>query len=59
MAGDLNHVGVGLGNPGGNGANANFRHQLDRHFCGGMNLVQVVNELGQVLNGIDVMVRRG
>ena len=59
MAGDLNHVGVGLGHPGGNGANADFRHQLDRHLGGGMSLVQVVNELGQVLDGIDVVVRRG
>ena len=58
MAGNLNHVGVCLGHPGRNGANANFRHQLHRHLRGGMNLVQVMDELGQILDGIDVVVGR-
>ena len=58
MAGNLDHIGIGLGHTGGDRANANLGHQFHRHLGGGMDLVQVMDQLGQVLNGIDVVVRR-
>jgi len=35
-----------------------LRHQLDRHLGSGGHLVQVVDQLGQVLDRVDVVVRR-
>ena len=56
MARNLDHVGVGFGDPSGNGADANFRHQLHRHPRFGIDLVEVKNQLGQIFNGVDVVV---
>ena len=58
VAGNLDHVGVGLGHPGGDRADADFGHQLHRDLGGGIDLMEIVDQLGQILNRIDVVVRR-
>ena len=58
VAGNLDHIGIGLGHASGDRADTNLGHQLHRHLGSGMDLVQVVDQLGQVLNGIDVVVGR-
>ena len=46
VAGDLDYIGVGLGHPGGDRADADLRHQLHAHLGGGMHLVKIVDQLG-------------
>ena len=41
----------------GNSSDSNFRHQLHMHSSGRVRILQVVNELLQIFNGVDVMVR--
>ena len=57
VAGDQDGVGVGLGHPRGDGADARGGHQLHRHPRIGVDGLQVVDELGQILDRIDVVVR--
>ena len=57
--GNQNHFGAGLGNAGGNGANTGFADQLDVDGSLAVGAFQVIDQLGQVLNGVDIMVRRG
>ena len=58
VAGDVDHVGAGLGHPGGDGADAGPGHQLHRDAGARIDHAQVVDELRQVLDGVDVVVRR-
>ena len=58
MTGDLDDIGIGLGHTGRNGADADFGNQLDADRSSGMHLVKVMDQLGQVLNRIDVVMRR-
>ena len=51
-------VGAGLGDAGGHRTHADFRHQLDRDICRLVDVLQIKDELSQVLDRIDVMVRR-
>ena len=50
MTGDLNHIGIGLGHTGSDGADADLSHQLHAHRRLGMHLVQLVDQLGQILD---------
>mmetsp|Transcript_62997 Transcript_62997/g.135269 ORF Transcript_62997/g.135269 Transcript_62997/m.135269 type:complete len:501 (-) Transcript_62997:801-2303(-) len=60
MARDLDHICVGLGHARGDGADARTRDEFHRDFCLRADLVQVVDELRQILDGVNVMVgRRG
>ena len=59
MAGDHDVVGLGLSHASGHRAHAHFRHQLDRDRGLGVDVLQVVDQLGQVLDRVDVVVRRG
>jgi len=59
VPGDEHHVGVRLGHPGGDGADAHLGDQLDVHPGGRVGVLQVVDELGEVLDRVDVVVRRG
>mmetsp|Transcript_18525 Transcript_18525/g.32987 ORF Transcript_18525/g.32987 Transcript_18525/m.32987 type:complete len:267 (+) Transcript_18525:846-1646(+) len=59
VAADLNDVRVGLRHAARDGANARFRHQLHAHLRVGVDLVQVIDELREVLDGVDVVVGRG
>ena len=58
VAGDGDQVGVGLGHAGGDGADAGLGHQLDRDQRLRVDLLEVEDQLGQILDGIDVVVRR-
>ena len=58
VAGDLDHVGVGLGDARGHRADADLRDELDGDLGLGVDLVGVVDELREVLDRVDVVVRR-
>ena len=58
IAGDQDMIGVRLGHARGNGAHTHLRHQLDADARIGVRILQIVNELGEILDGVDVMVRR-
>ena len=51
-------VGAALGDARRHGADAHFRHQLDRDAGGAVDAFQVADQLRQVFDGIDVVVRR-
>ena len=53
----VHHVGQRLHHAGGDGADAVLGHQLHRHL-GRVHLLEVVDELGQILDRVDVVVRR-
>ncbi|CAI8232235.1 MAG: Uncharacterised protein [Prochlorococcus marinus str. MIT 9313] len=50
MTGDLNHIGLGLRHSSSNRADANLSNQLHAHLGSRVNLMKVVNQLGQILN---------
>jgi hypothetical protein len=58
MAGHHHVVGLGLRHAGGDGADADFRHQLHRDRGARIGVLQVVDQLRQVFDRIDVVVRR-
>ena len=58
VAADEHHVGMGLGHAGGDGAHAHFGHQLHADARLVVGVLQVVDQLRQVLDRINVMVRR-
>ena len=55
---DQDHVGVGLGDAGGDRAHALFAHQLHVDARLIVGVLQVVDQLGQVFDRVDVVVRR-
>ena len=60
VARDEDDVGAGLGDAGRDGADADLRDELDRYPRVGIGALEVVDELGEVLDGVDiVMGRRG
>ncbi len=58
VAGDQHHLGARLGNAGGDGANAGLADQLDADASLAIGIFQIVNQLGQVLDRVNVVVRR-
>ena len=58
VAGDEHHVGVRLGDARGHRAHADFRDQLDGDARLRVDVLQVVDQLRQIFDGIDVVVRR-
>ena len=58
MAGDQDHVGLGLGDACRDGADAGARHQLHADLGGRVDLLQVIDQLRQILDRIDVVMRR-
>ena len=58
MAADQDLVGSTLGHTGGDGTDAGLADQLDRHACAGVGVLKVEDELGQVFDRVDVVVRR-
>ncbi len=58
VAGDQDMIGLGFGHAGGNRADAHFAHQLHADAGGRVGVLQIVNELGQIFNRVNVMVRR-
>ena len=55
---DLDDIGPGLGHATGDGADVLHGHELDRDLHAGLRSLEVVDELCQILNRIDVVVRR-
>ena len=49
---------MSLGHTGGDGADAHLGHQLDADPGVDVGILQVVDQLGQIFDGIDVVVRR-
>ena len=58
VAGDEHHVGLGLADPGGHRADADLGHQLHVDPGQRVGVLQVVDELLEVLDGVDVVVGR-
>ena len=58
VAGDGDMVGARLGDAGGDGADADFGDELHRHLAGGIDVLQVEDQLRDVLDRIDVVMRR-
>ena len=57
--GNQDAPGAGLGRPAGNGAHPAGGDQLDGHPGAFVGALQVVDQLGQILDGIDIVVGRG
>ena len=55
---DRDVVGARLGDAGGDRADADFGDELHRHVAGRIDVLQVEDELRQILDRIDVVVRR-
>ena len=55
---DRHVVGARLGDAGGNGADADFRHELHRNRARRVGVLQVEDELRQIFDRIDVVMRR-
>ena len=58
VAGDHDVLGLRLGDAGGDGADAGLGHELDRDLGRRVDRLQVVDQLRQVLDRVDVVVRR-
>ena len=58
VAADRDQVGVGLGDAGGDRADAGLGDELDRHQRARVDLLQVEDQLREVLDRVDVVVRR-
>jgi len=54
-AGDRHMIGPRFGNARGDGAHADLRDQLHRDAGFGIDVLQIVDELGQILDRIDVV----
>jgi hypothetical protein len=57
-AGDQHDIGVRLGDTRGNGSHTHFGHQLHADARVAVGILQIVDEFGEVLDGIDVVMRR-
>ena len=58
IAGHQYHLGTCLGHAGGDGAHARLADQLHRDAGLPVGTLQIVNQLGQVLDGVDIVVGR-
>ncbi len=58
IAADQHHVGMRLGHARGHRAHAHFGHQLHRNARARIDVLQIVDELRQIFDRIDVVVRR-
>ena len=58
VAGDQHDVGLGLAHAGGDGAHADLGDELDVHARRRVGVLQVVDELLEILDRVDVVVRR-
>src|SRR5680860_920583 len=59
MTTDQDVVGASLGHPRRDGANTSLRNEFYADFRPAVDLLEVIDELGQILNRIDIMVRWG
>ena len=59
MPGDQHVVGIRLGDTSGDGADTALRNQLDADPRARIHRLQIVDELGQILDRVDVVMRWG
>lgn len=59
VAGDGDQIGVSLGDPSGDGADARFGNQLDGDQGTRVDLLEIEDQLRQILDRVDVVMRRG
>ena len=59
MTADQNDVGVGFGHTGGHGSDAGLGDELHSDACAGIDLLEIVDQLREILDRVDVVVRRG
>ncbi len=57
MSGNGDVVGISLGHAGGNGSNSHFGNQFHTNARLGIHLLEIVNQLGNVLDAVDVVMR--
>ena len=58
VAGNQNDVSVSLGYSGCNCPYSRFGYQFNGDLGAWVDFLQIMNELGEILNGVDVMMRR-
>mmetsp|Transcript_9151 Transcript_9151/g.30124 ORF Transcript_9151/g.30124 Transcript_9151/m.30124 type:complete len:751 (-) Transcript_9151:185-2437(-) len=58
VPGHLDHVRVRLGHPAAHCPDARLAHELDAHLGVGVDHVQVIDQLREILDGVDVVMRR-
>ena len=58
MAGNQDHIRLGFGHTGGNRADTRLRHQFDADLDGRVDLLEVIDELRQILDTINIVMRR-
>jgi hypothetical protein len=58
VSGDEDNIGVGLGDAGGDGADTDLGDELHADAGAAVGVFQIVDQLGEVLDGVDVVVRR-
>mmetsp|Transcript_5822 Transcript_5822/g.12947 ORF Transcript_5822/g.12947 Transcript_5822/m.12947 type:complete len:310 (-) Transcript_5822:859-1788(-) len=54
---DSDMIGKCLGNSGSNDTNTNLRNKLHRHLSSGLGVLQVMDKLSKILNGVNVVMR--
>ena len=59
VAGNRDEIRVGLGDSGRHRPHARFCHELHRHERVGVHLLEIKDELRQILDRVDVVMRRG
>ncbi len=59
VAGNHDVVGVGLGDPGGDGSDTAAGHQFDANGGARIDALEIEDELREIFNGINIVVRRG
>ena len=57
-AGDGDVIGARFRDAGGDGADADFGHELHRHVAGRVDVLQIEDQLRQILDRINVVMRR-
>ncbi len=58
VAANENAIRVAFGDPGRDSADAGRRHQFDRHLGVRVGVLEIKNKLSQILNGVNVVMRR-
>ena len=58
VTGDGDVIGLRFGHTRGHRADTHFRHQLDRDRCPRIAVFEIVDQLGKVFDGVDVVMRR-
>ena len=58
VSGNNNMVGLGFGNACGHRSHARFAHELDRNIGLAVGALEVMDELRQIFDRIDVVLRR-